>query len=103
VSGRPLAPRHPADNPAGCELCKDVGEFLDKLLEAFSAREAETVEDLVRMGHVLEACASWWAHRACQMTGGDPAPVLETIRNVLAQNGIDANLIGFDPIPPTRH
>ena len=90
------AHRHQADSPAGCPLCKDVGEFLDKLLEAFGAREAQTVEDLGRMGHVLEACASWWAHRAMQMTGGDPKPVIETIRNVLAQNGVDASLIGFE-------
>lgn len=95
--------RHPANRPGDCELCTDVGRVLDHLLGVFDAREANTTEDLVRMGHVLEAIASWWGHRAFQMTGGDPGPVLETIRNLLAQNGIDASLFGFDPIPPRTH
>lgn len=95
--------RHPTMRPADCPLCADVGLILDKLLDALDVREAKTTEDLVRMGHVFEGIASWWGHRAFQMTGGDPGPILETLRNMLAQNGIDARLMGFESIPPTRH
>jgi len=95
--------RHPAMRPADCALCADVGMLLDRILDALDCRQATSIEDLARMGHVIEAIATWWGHRAFQMTGGDPGPVLETIRNMLAQNGIDATMMGFEPKPTRTH
>lgn len=96
--------RHPANQPAECPLCADVGMLLDRILDALDCKQATTLEDLARMGHVLEAIAGWWARRGMQMTGGDPAPVLETIRAALKQNGIDVDLLGFDGLKKeTRH